>query len=215
MKDIVRFLYHNFYINILPDYPAELEIAVGDCNTLLDIGCGANSPIKRFSKKMFCAGVDAHMPSIEKSKSQGIHNEYYNFNVLDIGEEFSDNSYECVVASDLIEHLTKEDGYRLIEMMERIASKRVIIFTPNGFLKQGEYDENPFQVHLSGWHPEEMKAKGYKVIGINGSKDLRGEYAEFKYKPKYLWQIISDISQQFVRNEPERAFSILCTKEIK
>lgn len=214
MKNIIRFLYHKIYIKLLPDYISELESAAEGCESLLDIGCGAESPIKRFSKKFQSTGVDAHKPSIEKSKEIGIHNNYYNINVLDIDKTFDDNSYECVLSSDLIEHLEKEEGYKLIKMMEKIASKKVIIFTPNGFLKQGEYDSNPFQVHKSGWSVEEMKSMGYTVIGINGIKSLRGEFAEFRYKPKYFWQIISDISQRFVKNKPEKAFSILCVKEI-
>lgn len=215
MKKLIRLLYHKIYIKLLPDYVSELESAVGNCKTLLDIGCGSESPIRRFSKKLHCSGVDAYSPSIERSKALGIHNAYYNINVLEIENHFEDNSFECVLSSDLIEHLEKEEGYKLIEMMEKIASKRVIIFTPNGFLKQGEYDNNPFQIHKSGWSAEEMKSLGYDVIGINGIKSLRGEYAELKSKPKYFWQIISDISQKFIRNKPEKAFSILCVKELK
>lgn len=198
---------------IFKHYLFELENAVGDCKSLLDVGCGSGSPIRSFSHKLFCVGVDAFAPSIEKSRASKIHNEYHQVDVLDIGNKFKPGSFECVLANDLIEHLTKEEGFRLIEMMENIATKRVLIFTPNGFVAQREYDNNPWQVHKSGWTAEEMKARGYKVIGINGAKSLRGEFARSKIKPRALGFIVSRITQIFVRNKPEKAFQILCIKK--
>src|SRR5690606_39271726 len=107
----------------------------------------------------------------------------------------------------------KDDGYLLLEKMEKIAKKKVIVFTPNGFLKQGEYDNNPWQVHLSGWEVDEMETRGYKVYGLGGLKELRGEYSIIKYKPKIFWTLISDITQLFLKNRPKKAFQILCVKE--
>ncbi|MBU4242294.1 MAG: SAM-dependent methyltransferase, partial [Nanoarchaeota archaeon] len=124
------------------------------------------------------------------------------------------NSFDCVLASDLIEHLTKEEGNKLIKMMEKIAKKRVIIFTPNGFLPQGEFNKNPWQVHKTGWTVEEMQKKGYKIIGINGIKSLRKEFTTIKYKPRFFWTIISDLTQIWTRNHPKYAFQILCIKDI-
>lgn len=180
--------------------------------SLLDVGCGDDSPIISFSRKFYCIGVDAFAPSIKKSKDMKIHNKYYKMNVLDIGKKFKPNSFDCVLASDIIEHLTKKDGIKLMEMMENISKDKVIIFTPNGFIPQGEIDNNPMQIHKSGWTVKEMKKKGYKVKGINGLKSLRGEGARIRFWPKYFWLIISDITQFFVKNKPEKAFQILCVK---
>ena len=131
-----------------PAYEAELERAVGDCRTLLDVGCGAYSPIKEFSKKLDATGVDGYAPSIERSRKDGIHKRYVQMNILDLRKRFDPRQFECVLASDVIEHLPKERGFDLLDQMEALASKRVIVFTPNGFVKQGEYDDNPMQVHV-------------------------------------------------------------------
>jgi len=210
LKEIVK----TTYLKIFPTYPVELEKAVGTCKSLLDVGCGSSSPIKSFSNKIYSAGVDAFKPSIDKSKKLRIHNKYYQMSVLNINK-FKPGSFDCVLASDLIEHLSKEEGIKLILLMEKIAKEKVIIFTPNGFLPQGEYDKNPHQVYKSGWTASEMKNRGYKVIGINGWKLLRGEYTSLKFKPNYLWRFISDITQVFLRNNPENAFQILCIKNKK
>jgi len=212
MNRVLKYLYYNFYVKIFPNYQIELEKATGHCSSLLDVGCGSSSPIRRFSKRIYCVGVDAFGPSIEKSKRQKIHDEYYKLDVLEIGKKFGENSFDCVLASDLIEHFTKKEGVELLEAMEKIANKKVIVFTPNGFLPQEEYDNNPWQVHKSGWTVKEMKKRGYEVIGVNGWKPLRGECASIKFRPKTFWKVISDITELIVRNNPEKAFQILCIK---
>jgi hypothetical protein len=57
--------------------------------------------------------------------------------------------------------------------MENVAKKKIIIFTPNGFLRQDEYDGDKLQIHKSGWTVDEFKKLGYEVKGINGWKPLR------------------------------------------
>ena len=164
---------------------------------------------------MYCVGIDIFAPSLEKSKKKKIHNEYYKINYSQAEEIFKENSFDCVLASDFIEHLEKEDGYKLLEIMERLAKKKVIIFTPNGFLPTGEYEGNPWQVHKSGWTVEEMRKKGYNVYGINGLKDLRKGLAKIRFKPRLFWLIISNISQYYTKNNPKKAFHILCIKDLE
>ena len=67
--------------------------------------------------------------------------------------------------------------------MERLASKLVVIFTPNGFLPQKSKDGD-LQQHLSGWTAQEMREHGYNVIGMFGRKSLRGEYHRLVHQPR-------------------------------
>jgi hypothetical protein len=137
--------------------------------------------------------------------------------IFEIERKISPGSYDCVLASDLIEHLTKKEGLRLIKLMEKIAKKKVIIFTPNGFLPQGRLYNNPWQLHKSGWNIKEMRNMGYNVIGINGLKSLRKPFTQkngsYRFKPKFFWMIVSAMTQFFTRNHPKYAFHILCTKK--
>lgn len=213
---LISFLYNHIYNKIFPDYYTELERVVyrwNQCKTLLDVGCGSWSPIRHFKHKINSTWVDTFLPSIERSKNQKIHNNYKQIDVMDIGNAFEPNSFDCVLASDLIEHLEKDDWNKLLEMMEKIAKNKVIVFTPNWFVPQWEYDSNPRQIHKSWRAVKEMKQKWYQIIWINWLKKLKWEYAMPIYKPRFLWKIISDITQYFVRNNPEKAFAILCVKE--
>ena len=135
-------------------------------------------------------------------------------NVLELTKHFKDKSFDCVVALDLIEHLTKEEGAKLLKDIERIAKKKVVIFTPNGFVPQGEYDGNTYQIHKSGWGFKEMEKKGYKVYGLNGLKVLRGEYAKVKLKPEALWERISYGSRLLTKAIPSASYQILAVKSV-
>ncbi|MCE4606744.1 MAG: hypothetical protein F7B59_05360, partial [Desulfurococcales archaeon] len=83
---------------------------------------------------------------------------------------------------------------------------------PNGFVEQHEYDDNPYQVHLSGYSYEEMKKMGFRIIGVGGWKGLRGERGNIVCQPKIFWFLISRLTQFYVKNHPENAFTLLCVK---
>lgn len=201
-----------FYKTIFPSYQKELVKALQGSTSVLDVGCGSNSPVGQLRGKARLVGIDVYDGSVKKSQELGIHDEYHIHDVLKIQELFKAGSFDSVVALDLIEHLEKPDGLALLDAMETIATKKVVVFTPNGFLAQGEYDSNPWQVHRSGWTVAEMKSRGYDVIGISGWRPIRGELGYVKHKPAWFWIIFSDITQLFVRSHPEKAFQILCVK---
>ena len=197
---------------MFPPYQKELLDALAGCESILDVGCGSASPVAPMRGKARLVGVDAYAGSIKTAKATNTHDVLHTHDVLKLRELFADQSFECVAALDLIEHLEKRDGLQLLDDVERIARKRIVIFTPNGFLRQGEYDNNPWQVHKSGWEVDEMRARGYLVIGINGWRPLRGELGYIKGRPQIPWIMFSDITQLFLRNHPEKAYQILCVK---
>lgn len=212
---MLRNLYWEFN-NIItpPAYPEELARVLNDCDSVLDLGCGADSPIQHLPESVKRVGLDAFEEAIRKSKAKGIHDEYCCADVLDAADIFGKNSFDAAVASDLIEHLPKDQGYELMQMMEKVARRKSVLFTPNGFLKQKTYNNNPFQEHLSGWTPSEMADNGYDVVGMKGAKCLRGEKSKIKYSPVRIVRLTSRISQYFVKNRPELAFSIMCIKKL-
>jgi SAM-dependent methyltransferase len=203
------------YESIFPPFQRELVRVLSGCSSILDVGCGSGSPVAAMRGKAHLIGIDAHEGSVETARNKGTHDEYHIGDVMKLRDVFKPRSVECLVALDLIEHLEKKDGLQLLDAMEQIASRRIVVFTPNGFVPQGERDQNPWQVHKSGWEVGEMRARGYEVIGINGWRPLRGEYAYVRGKPEAFWIILSDISQFFVRNWPEKAYHLLCVKSLK
>ncbi len=192
----------------------ELESLLSDCDSVLDLGCGDNSPLGFINRKKYSVGVDGFNKSIAKSKNKNIHDKYLHKNILEIEKDFKKKSFDAVIALDVIEHLEKKDGYKLLKIMEHIASKKIILLTPNGFVPQtGE--GNGLQEHLSGWIVSDFKKLKYKVFGRYGLKNLRGEKAELKFRPKVLWGLISELSNLFfTRKNPKKAYSLLAVKSL-
>lgn len=196
-------------------YVRELNQAVGpSCGTLLDVGCGFNSPVQFLDHRpQRLVGIDGYLPVIEQSRAKGIHDEYHEMSLLDIEKRFGPKSFDYVLASDIIEHFRETDAQDLIAQMERVARKKVILYTPNGFLPQGEEYGNAYQRHLSGWSARQMEHLGYRVVGIEGLRWLRGEMARIRWRPWRFWLTASLLSQAIVRDRPRFAFRILCVKE--
>ena len=188
---------------------------VGSCSTLLDVGCGFDSPIRRFAQRLdHTVGVDAFAPYLAQSRASAIHSEYHQADALEMESTFGPRSFDCVVAIDLIEHLEKAQGERLLKAMERVARRKVIVFTPNGFVPQAAYDGNPFQSHRSGWTFEEMRDRGYRMWGVHGWKPLRGERSEPRWRPRVLWATLALWTQPLVERRPKHAFHLLCVKDL-
>lgn len=181
--------------------------------SVVDLGCGADSPLKDVDGELYKVGVELFEPALEESKSKGIHDEYVLSDVLQLKEKFDENVFDAAIAIDLLEHLTPEEGRKLISEMEYLARKKIVLFTPNGFVPQEPYNGNPFQTHKSGWSVAELRSLGFEVVGINGWRPLRGERAQF-VGPSHMTRLMSYISQRFVSNNPNHAFQLFCYKEL-
>lgn len=199
------------YTKLFPSWLEELKRELFEYNTVLDLGCGPNSPIQ-YCNISFSVGVELFEPYLQESKKKHIHDKYIN---ADIGKiEFKTKSFDAVIALDVLEHLTKEEGLSLIKKMEKWSKKKIIIFTPNEYIWQDGYDNNQLQEHKTGWRVKELQKLGFKVYGINGWRKLRGYKASLKYKPTLLWLTISNLTQKITYYCPKFAFQLLAVKKV-
>lgn len=89
-------------------------------------------------------------------------------------ENFSADSVDTVILSDVIEHLDKDEGRRLLERTKTIARQQIAIFTPLGFIPQHHEDGidawglegGAWQEHKSGWLPEDF-GEDWRIIASN------------------------------------------------
>ena len=174
-------------------YVMYLRAALRVARRILDVGCGGNSPIQFV--KAISHGVDGYEPAIRKGMERKTHSAFTVLDVRDVSTVFSPKSFDAVVALDVIEHLSKEDGYALIRDMETIATSKVVIFTPNGFLPQVSKEHGDLQEHLSGWDWVEMRNMGFTVRGVYGPRVLRKTEQELRFRPKLVCGIASEIMQ--------------------
>lgn len=80
-------------------------------------------------------------------------------------DQLPDKSIDSVFLLDVIEHIEKDEGKKLLTACERVIRHQIIVFTPLGFMPQ-DYEEEEidgwglsgavWQRHLSGWTPDDF-----------------------------------------------------------
>lgn len=199
---------------VAPPYWQEVIDALADARSVLDVGCGSDSPLARHRTRFdHLAGVDAYPAAVEAARAGGAYDELHEHDVRRLDELWPRDSFDAVAAIDLLEHLDHEDGAALLDQLEKLARRRVVVFTPNGFVHQHARDGNPFQVHLSGWTPAQLRERGYAVNGVHGLRPLRGPEARIRLRPHRAWALVADLSQPLARRMPHLAYHLLAVKE--
>jgi SAM-dependent methyltransferase len=182
------------------------------CKTVLDVGCGT-APTLRQLGIPHCVGIEGYRPAFEDAQRLKMQDEMVCGDIRNLNGYFRPRQFDACIAIDVIEHLPKEDGLKLMQDMELIAKRKVVFFTPNGFLPQKQATDSDLQAHFSGWEAEEMRKYGYEIHGMLGPKKLRGEYHLLKYRPRIFWGGVSALEQIFwTHHHPEKAAAILCIK---
>ncbi|MEF9426871.1 MAG: GNAT family N-acetyltransferase [Candidatus Mariimomonas ferrooxydans] len=164
--------------------------------TILDVGCGLGiygalcriylegenlydrknlrwNKKENWSVKINCIeGFEKYITDLHKS----VYNEIFVSDVQKILKKTGDNSYDAVLAIDILEHFRKEDGIIFIKELQR-TGKNVILATPVKDIRQ-VVPENPLEDHLSLWNSEELKSLNFRILtdtsfiaGIYSSSD--------------------------------------------
>ena len=135
-----------------------------DAKSILGVGAGDGFVAQPDweSRRMRIVGIDI-MPSPG-------HEWVEKIDARDALSVFGPSSFDVVMACDMIEHVDKETGKRLLKDFSVIARKMVLVTTPNGFTEQDPalcpnepWAWNPHQKHVCGWSVEEFRDAGYEV----------------------------------------------------
>jgi len=86
-KKFLKTIYHLFRDKHFPTLKTELVKALKACNSLLDVGCGSNSPLLSLAFKYYLVGIDKSEKVIEKIKKKGIYDNIYEMDAINIGKK--------------------------------------------------------------------------------------------------------------------------------
>ena len=149
----------SWWIPILQD-----EVSLND--TVLDLGCG----IMGVTKNLRCLsilGVDVCEDYLNQIKGR--------VPVIWTDARFAtkqlmlSQSFDVVLAIDFIEHLDRQSGLELLDEMSRVARKKAIVFTPEGFIEQKDgigwaQGKPEYQSHKSGWTADDFKGWRVRIL---------------------------------------------------
>ncbi|MDP2684906.1 MAG: class I SAM-dependent methyltransferase [bacterium] len=154
-------VYHPFLSALFPDLKNK---------KILDIGCGKGMVgflirIQRDLTNSTLIGMDISDNFLSFTKKYNIYDKLIK---ADLRKKLpiKDHSVDVVICSEVIEHMKKETGEKLLKEINRIIAKdgRVIITTPNVWLEMPS--KNYFDQHHSLWKISDFTKRGYTVRGI-------------------------------------------------
>jgi hypothetical protein len=186
---------------------------------IIDVGCGKGNLIKSqfdiddlMLVHSCSVGLDIFVPSLLEARK--IYDNVVHCDVRYL--PLRSASGDIVFATQILEHLEKNDGFNLIRDIEKISRKIIIISIPVGENpKQHLEDDNFWQAHISSWHPDEFKAMGFKVYGYEGARFFRGEQGSYRIKLKILapfQYLFSLLTQLITFKLVTVSYQMLCLK---
>lgn len=168
--------------------------------TVLDVGCGrgvVGSLIKIYREPERIVGIDLFEPYINFCKNLGAYTEVRKHDLGTTPLPFGDQEFDLSVALEVIEHLPKPVGNRLLEELERV-SGTVMLSTPNRLFSQASYDANQSQRHLSRWTIQDLKKRGYSVLGVGGLMVFGREILYLSYALGRLTLLLPQVSSSLM-----------------
>ena len=184
-----------------PGIAAILESIPQNVRSVLDIGCGkglVGALCRLYREPSELLGVDIFDPYLAFCRRTRLYDGVVRSDVSKAALPFRTKSFDLVTCIEVVEHLSKQEGSRLLDEMDRVG-REVLVTTPAHFFHQ-EFDDNPWQQHRSVWTVREFEERGYRVHGV-GSRFRAGALLP-------LWVVASLGAWRF----PRLSENYLCTK---
>lgn len=146
-----------------------IKEATDNGESLLDLCCGIGLGLNNLNTQDVTA-VDIYQKYLDEVKHRCGHAKTVCSPALDYIKEQKDKSVDVISFIDAVEHMTKEDGLECIKHCKRVAKKKVLLFTPEGYLKNDPHNAwdieggDEFQKHKSGWTIDEIKDLGFTLL---------------------------------------------------
>jgi len=199
--------------------------------TILDVGCGKGEPMAFINRhgKFKVVGIDIFKPYLEEARKKSyVLSQLRTTDInkcSDVGEiyldlilgdvrrlPFKDKSFDAIICMEVLEHLEKHDGEKLLEELERLARGQILLSTPVGKYKQHPFEGNPYQQHKYIWQASDLRKRGYRIKGM-GLKGLPREEINSRFL-KLLREVLYILGGLFSYNLPEIACHIVGEKRL-
>jgi len=136
-------------------------VLIGIYPTLVDLGSGFGyySGVLR-THADYLVGLDAFAPALRMAKGRKVYDDLIHADILHL--PLRSDRIDCVTLFDVIEHLSKNDGRKLLGSLE----PSVFVSTPNSDLSNRSYARflgNTLENHISTWSSKEFEDMGYKA----------------------------------------------------
>ncbi len=179
--------------------------------TVLDVGCGRglNGCLlhgSRDLKDTKLLGIEINEKYIKSCMEHNTYDRIIKHRLPTI--PLKNKSVDLILCIEVIEHLNRSDGLKLLKGIDRVCRGRAIISTPNMFFKTIEGEEE--DEHKSLWTIKDFRSRGYRVYGIGVKIPLLWGDRFIKLK-QALYYLFTPFSYFF----PEISGGLIAVKDFK
>lgn len=190
----------------------------GSFKSVLEIGCGTGKHMSYLRESLRLGGVDLivgldiWLPYLILNKQNRTHDQFI------LGDAcflpFKEKSFDLVLALDLLEHISKKNGKKLLLDLDRVARQRIVLSLPIGW-HPSHHLSNPYDEHVSAWFCDELCNMGYKLSTFY-IRHAGGEFFENRLPSilKPLWLAIKVILGIVTNCIPNWAGYMVAYKEV-
>lgn len=144
-------------------------------SSFLDVGCGAGKwgyLLKKYrwtDGPVHVTGLDAFEPHITSLRNEKVYDELVHSSAIPL--PFPDKSFDSAIAVEILEHLERPDGLRLISELQRVCRQSFVVSTPNfHWLREGKetrYGFSEYEAHRYNFLYPEFRTLGFtQVVGV-------------------------------------------------
>jgi len=181
-------------------------------STVIDCGIGFGIwgyLMQVLRKPSLLAGIDVDKGYLLNAKRHRIYDHLIRASAS--YAPFRNAIFDYVLAMEVIEHVPKSDGKNLLLELERICRDKIILSTPNGYLKTDPSNSVESETHRSGWSAAELRSVGFRVHGIS----LRRSSTLRNRKNSTVYGFLNHVSTLVTFFLPALSEYLLATKELR
>ena len=192
--------------------PWQALFYINDCQTQLDLGSNDGRTLRGLETPHVTC-VELFKPSVRALKQAGF-DEVLCEHIQEAVNRFvqEGRQFERVSCFDVIEHLPKADGEKLLDGIEQIAGREIVLFIPietpemhadlafqahrEFGLSQHPAGQRQLQAHLSFWTPDDLAKRGYVIFEM---VNFHGEGQNAFFAAKYANDGDANVAMKRVR----------------
>lgn len=150
--------------NSILEHTLERPPGLIECRTVLDVGAGVR-PMQWYKPRRHVC-IEPYQPYVDVLSA--VFDEGLRVYDVLVGTALEGlryfaarrETFEAIYLLDVIEHMEKADGCLALRLAKQIATKQIVVFTPNGFKEQTRdawgYEGHEWQTHRSGWTADDF-----------------------------------------------------------
>jgi hypothetical protein len=138
------------------------------------------------NRNYYAVGLDVFRPYLMKCHEMGVYDDLILCDAKSL--PLRPKSFDIVLCIEVLEHMRREEGEKLLRAIEEVARTLIVLSTPVG-KQRLSYDPNPYQEHKYIWKPIQLQKLNYKLRG-SGLRDIYADEGFLARLPRMFGSLL-------------------------